>query len=38
MPPARSIRGSASPEETDALRDEGIDVLSLPAILTRNLQ
>jgi hypothetical protein len=36
--PARSIRGSASPEETDALRDEGIDVLSLPAILTRNLQ
>lgn len=36
--PARSIRGRASPEETDALRDEGIDVLSLPAILTRNLQ
>jgi hypothetical protein len=36
--PARSIRGRASPEETVALRDEGIDVLSLPAILTRNLQ
>lgn len=28
--PARAIRGSASPEETQSLRDEGIDVITLP--------
>jgi len=28
--PARSIRGQASPEQREALRDEGIDVLALP--------
>lgn len=28
--PQRAIRGSASPEETQALRDEGIEVLTLP--------
>lgn len=28
--PERSIRGHASPEEAEALRDEGIEVLSLP--------
>lgn len=28
--PARPIRGSASPEETRALREEGIDVVTLP--------
>ena len=32
--PARSIRGQASPEEADALRDEGIDFASLPPVLT----
>ena len=36
--PARSIRGQASPEETVALREEGIDVLSLPKFLSRDLQ
>jgi len=36
--PARSIRGQASPEETVALREEGIDVLSLPRFLSRDLQ
>lgn len=34
--PARSIRGQASPEEADALRDEGIDFSSLPAFLTED--
>ncbi len=29
--PERHIRGNASPEEVDALRDEGIDVIALPA-------
>ena len=28
--PARPIRGSASPEETQSLREEGIEVLTLP--------
>ena len=32
--PARSIRGQASREEADALRDEGIDFASLPPFLT----
>ena len=32
--PARAIRGQASPEEAEALRDEGIDFASLPPILT----
>ncbi|MEP6942748.1 MAG: DUF1178 family protein [Betaproteobacteria bacterium] len=36
--PARSIRGHASAEETVALRDEGIEVLSLPKFLSRDLQ
>lgn len=31
----RGIRGSASPEDTAALRDEGIEVMSLPLPLTR---
>ena len=28
--PERHIRGNASPEEVDALRDEGIEVIALP--------
>lgn len=28
--PSRPIRGTASPEDTQALRDEGIEVLTLP--------
>lgn len=28
--PERQIRGTASPKEVDALRDEGIEVMSLP--------
>ena len=32
--PARSIRGQASAEEAEALRDEGIDFAALPAFLT----
>jgi hypothetical protein len=28
----RTIRGQASPEETEALREEGIEVLSLPML------
>ncbi|MGH8849670.1 MAG: DUF1178 family protein [Casimicrobiaceae bacterium] len=35
--PKRGIRGQASPEEAEALRDEGIDFMSLPAFLTRDL-
>lgn len=31
--PARAIRGQASPEEAEALRDEGIEFASLPAFL-----
>jgi hypothetical protein len=32
--PARPIRGQASPEEAESLRDEGIDFASLPTFLT----
>jgi hypothetical protein len=32
--PARAIRGQASKEEADALREEGIDFASLPPFLT----
>jgi hypothetical protein len=35
--PKRGIRGQASAEEADALRDEGIDFMSLPTFLTRDL-
>jgi len=35
--PKRGIRGQATSEEADALRDEGIDFMSLPAFLTRDL-
>lgn len=35
--PARSIRGEASAEEYEALRDEGIEVLRLPSPKKRNL-
>jgi hypothetical protein len=34
--PPRSIRGQATHEEADQLRDEGIDFLSLPPVLTRD--
>jgi hypothetical protein len=33
--PARAIRGQASPEEAEALREEGIDFASLPDFLTK---
>jgi hypothetical protein len=36
--PARSIRGQASPEEAADLREEGIDFLSVPDVLTSKLQ
>jgi hypothetical protein len=36
--PARAIRGQATRDEAEALRDEGIDFLSLPSALTRELQ
>ena len=36
--PARAIRGQATRDEAEALRDEGIDFLSLPSALTRDLQ
>jgi hypothetical protein len=36
--PQRAIRGQATRDEADALREEGIDFMSLPSILTRNLQ
>ncbi|HXX86710.1 MAG TPA: DUF1178 family protein [Casimicrobiaceae bacterium] len=36
--PKRAIRGQATSEEAEALREEGIDFLSLPAFLTRDLQ
>ena len=36
--PKRSIRGQATPDESDALREEGIDFMSLPSFLTRDLQ
>lgn len=35
--PARSIRGQASEQEFEALRDEGIEVLRLPAIKKEDL-
>jgi hypothetical protein len=35
--PKRSIRGQATRDEADELRDEGIDFMSLPNILTRDL-
>jgi hypothetical protein len=34
--PPRSIRGQATHEEADQLREEGIDFLSLPPFLTRD--
>jgi len=34
--PARPIRGQASPDEAQALRDEGIEFAALPAFLTRD--
>jgi hypothetical protein len=34
--PPRSIRGQATHEEADQLRDEGIDFLSLPPFLARD--
>ena len=36
--PARGIRGQATPEEAESLREEGIDFLSLPGILSRDLE
>jgi|SRR5450631_4141311 len=36
--PQRAIRGQASREEAEALREEGIDFMSLPNVLTRDLQ
>jgi hypothetical protein len=35
--PKRGIRGQATSDEADALREEGIDFMSLPEILTRDL-
>ena len=35
--PKRGIRGQATVEEAEELRDEGIDFLSLPSVLTRDL-
>ena len=32
--PARAIRGQATPDEAEALREEGIDFASLPASIT----
>jgi hypothetical protein len=34
--PVRPIRGQASKDEADALRDEGIDFTALPPFLTRD--
>jgi len=34
--PARPIRGQASPEEADSLREEGIDFAPLPPFLTED--
>jgi hypothetical protein len=33
--PARAIRGQASPDEAESLRDEGIEFALLPSFLTR---
>lgn len=35
--PKRGIRGQATLEEAEELRDEGIDFMSLPSALTRDL-
>ena len=35
--PKRGIRGQASREEAESLREEGIDFMSLPGFLTRDL-
>ena len=35
--PKRGIRGEATHEEADALREEGIEFMSLPNLFTRNL-
>jgi hypothetical protein len=35
--PKRGIRGQATREEAEELRDEGIDFLALPSVLTREL-
>jgi hypothetical protein len=35
--PKRGIRGQATQEEAEELRDEGIDFMSLPNVLTRDL-
>jgi hypothetical protein len=35
--PKRGIRGQATHEEADALREEGIEFTSLPSLFTRNL-
>jgi hypothetical protein len=35
--PERPIRGQATPDECEALRDEGIEVLNLPVIPEENL-
>jgi hypothetical protein len=35
--PKRGIRGQATHEEAEELRDEGIDFLALPSVLTREL-
>ena len=35
--PKRGIRGQATSEEADALREEGIEFMSLPTFLTRDL-
>jgi hypothetical protein len=34
--PSRPIRGQASKDEADALREEGIDFMPLPPFLTRD--
>jgi hypothetical protein len=36
--PQRAIRGQATRDEAEALRDEGIDFMSLPSALVRDLQ
>ena len=35
--PKRGIRGQATHEEAEELREEGIDFMSLPSVLTREL-
>ena len=35
--PKRSIRGQATSEEADSLREEGIDFMALPSFLTHDL-